>query len=346
MQGRREGDEKSLILMDQDFDNSFAMITDLIRGHQRYTILLSAITSGILQTLIQNGPMRVENLVSELECDKSKIDLWIQAIVDIGILKKDGDFVEISRGMTKFLNPKSAIYQGDSIISKQESPWYSKGNFLMSNAQLGEKTRREMTPEFLKVVGQHAMRGEIQEITKILSTMTEFTSARKLLDIGGGHGLYSISLCQQNIDLNSVILDQPHIIEATKENVTKFRMEKQIEVISGDMNKEIPGTGYDLMLASHILYHKETLEPHIRRFVSGLRNGGLFISNHKFSTDWKLPENDVLTALEHEMIRDFHQMIPESDFIEILKAQGLDLMVTRRVQSTTGLSTLHIARKM
>jgi predicted O-methyltransferase YrrM len=345
MDKKRAGGITPPLLMNQVFDDSFRQVSDLVTGYKRYCILLWALESGILDVLDSEGPIEAEAQIARAGYRPDIALRWIDALIEIGILEKMEGLIQVNPVFSPYLVSGSPQYQGDSIRSVHEGFWSNGIDILKNGPDTSGKPEGGMTPEFLMVVFQHSMRGELQEITRILSSLAEFRSARRLLDIGGGHGMYSVSFCQQNPALSTVILDRPHITPFTLEMVDRYGLSDRIEVISGDMNVGLPGSGYDLIYTSHILYRQDGLSDLINRIVRVLNDGGLFISNHKFEEDWKNPENDAPAALENENIRSFHRMIPEAEFRYILRDAGLSRIESWKVPATTGFSTLHITLK-
>lgn len=345
MKMKKSGEPVPPSLLNQVFDASYQKISDLVNGQKRYCLLLSVLESGIPDILYHHGPMEPEILLARLGYESELARLWIDALVEIGIIEKTSGQVQICQGLSPYLVSESPLYQGDSISSAKMSPWCIGTGYLKNEPDTSRRTEGKMTPEFLRIVAQHSLKGELQEITRILLSMKEFRSASTLLDIGGGHGMYSISFCQQNPNLSVVILDLPHIVQSTREIVERYGMEDRVEVISGDMHTDLPGSGYDLIYVSHILYRKDDLSVLLHRIIQVLNKGGLLISNHKFHDDWINSDLDAVTTLDHEMIKSHHRMIPEPEFLNILKSEGLTLIESRKVPATTGFSTLHIALK-
>ncbi len=345
MSEKRSGEIIPPLIMDQVFGDSYQQVSKIITGYQRYRLLLWALESGIMDILDRDGPMETEALIVREGYRSDIAGLWIDALIDIGILEKVEGLIRNNPLLSPYLVSESPLYQGESIRSVQEGFWGMGIDILTNGPETPGKPEGRMTPEFLRVVSQHSMRGEIQEITRILSSFGEFASARRLLDIGGGHGMYAISFCQQNPNLSAVILDRTHITPFTRDMVARYGLSDRIEVISGDMDLDLPYSGYDLVYASHMMYREKDLPYLISRIVRVLNEGGLFISNHKFKEDWKSPENDAPSALENEIIRSFHRMIPEAEFLNILKSAGLSRIESRKVPVNTGFSTLHTALK-
>ncbi|HWQ66466.1 MAG TPA: methyltransferase domain-containing protein [Methanospirillum sp.] len=346
MSEKRTGEIIPPLIMDQIFGDSYHQVSNLITGYKRYRILLWVLDSGVVDILERDGPMETEALIIRFGYRSALATLWIDALIDIGILERFEGLIRNNPALSPYLFSGSPLYQGDSIRSVQEGFWGMGIEILTTEPGLPGKAERKMTPEFLRVVSQHSMRGEIQEISRILSSLGEFKSARRLLDIGGGHGMYAISFCQQNPNLSAVILDQPHITPFTRDMVDRYGLSDRIEVISGDMDLDLPYPGYDLVYASHMMYRQEDLPDLISRIVRVLNEGGLFISNHKFKADWVNPMNDPPAALENEIIRSFHRMVPETEFLGILNSAGLSVVESRKVPANTGFSTLHTALKL
>ncbi|MFH0967997.1 MAG: class I SAM-dependent methyltransferase [Methanobacteriota archaeon] len=345
MSEKRVGGIIPPLIMDQVFGDSYQQVSNLITGYKRYRLLLWALDSGIVDILDRDGPMETEALIARKEYRTDITRLWIDALIDISILERAEGLIRNNPFLSPYLISDSPLYQGDSIRSVQGGFWGMGIDILTNRPDTPGKPEGKMTPEFLRVVSQHSMRGEIQEITQILSSLEKFRSAKRLLDIGGGHGMYAISLCQQNPNLSAVILDRPHISLFTRNMVEHYGLSDRIEVISGDMDLDLPYSGYDIVYASHVMYRQEDLTDLISRIVRVLNEGGLFISNHKFKEDWKSPENDAPAALENEIIRSFHRMTSEYEFLNLLKSAGLSRIEVRKVSANTGFSTLHTALK-
>ena len=78
--------------------------------------------------------------------------------------------------------------------------------------------------------------------------------ATRLLDVGGGHGAYSLALCQAHPALNATIFDSPQALVTGRRAVQQASMEPQVTLMAGDfMRDELPG-GFDLALVFNVLH--------------------------------------------------------------------------------------------
>lgn len=322
----------------------FHLIDNVIEGYRRYRILLWALESGLADILYADGPQDPAFLIEKLGYQSVLGEFWVRALIETGILEKVDRKVRLCPEIAPYLVTKSPFYQGDSIRSCSEGIW-GESVQLFKNQDVPQKPAGNMSSGFLKVVCQHSMRGEIQEITHFLGQIQEFQSSTTLLDIGGGHGMYSISLCQKNPGLSAVILDRADITPFTQEMIEKYQMNDCISVVTGDMNISLPGSLYDIVFASHVLYRTEDLLIMLNRIAEKIKPGGLVISNHKFEDDWIIPTDDSLKALNTSFIKKHHKMVTQTEFNRLLELSGFSVKNIYQINVCTGFSTLTIASK-
>ena len=76
----------------------------------------------------------------------------------------------------------------------------------------------------------------------------------KILDIGGGSGIYSAVLLNNDLNLRATVYEKSPVDKVAQYSINEFRLNERMDVISGDMFKDgLPG-GYDVHLISHVLH--------------------------------------------------------------------------------------------
>lgn len=101
-------------------------------------------------------------------------------------------------------------------------------------------------------------------------------SARKLLDVGGGHGLYSIGFCESNPALHSTVFDSPRALVSAQENIAKKGLNERISTQVGNFMAEPLPSGYDAVFLFNII-HGLSVEQNaelVRKAADALRPGG------------------------------------------------------------------------
>ena len=80
-------------------------------------------------------------------------------------------------------------------------------------------------------------------------------TAQKILDVGGGHGMYSIMFCRRYPSLSATVFDKPEPLETAKENVAAEKMNDRITLHSGDFWVDDLGSGYDGALLFNLIHN-------------------------------------------------------------------------------------------
>jgi cyclopropane fatty-acyl-phospholipid synthase-like methyltransferase len=100
----------------------------------------------------------------------------------------------------------------------------------------------------------------------------------RLLDIGGGHGLYSVKFCKKYPQLSATIIDAPAALDIARENIAKEMMLSRIAIQPGNYLTDSFGDGgYDVALLFNVI-HSHTPQENIEllnKISQALGNKGL-----------------------------------------------------------------------
>ncbi len=98
----------------------------------------------------------------------------------------------------------------------------------------------------------------------------------KVLDIAAGHGLFGITIAQQNDQANVWAVDWPGVLAVARENATKVGVIGRFNIIEGSAFDVDLGDGYDVALITNFLHHfdPETNEELLRRIRRAVKPGG------------------------------------------------------------------------
>ncbi len=113
----------------------------------------------------------------------------------------------------------------------------------------------------------------------IASNVKLSPTARRLLDMGGGHGLYSVEFCRKNPGLSATIFDVPGALEVARETIAGEKMDDRIKVQPGDFRADDMGHEYDVALLFNVP-HGYTPEENLQlleKIASLLNPGGIIV---------------------------------------------------------------------
>jgi predicted O-methyltransferase YrrM len=123
--------------------------------------------------------------------------------------------------------------------------------------------------------GMRALAGtNASEVVKLTPVPS---GARKMLDIGGSHGYYSVALCREHAGLSSTILDLPQAIEHAAPILARENMGDRVVHRAGDvLSEDLGDSQYDLILVSGLVHHFDdaTNIELGRKCARALRRGG------------------------------------------------------------------------
>ena len=189
------------------------------------------------------------------------------------------------------------------------------------NAQVEENPP---SPELFTMAMQNlAARGEAQALVDAF----DLSACENLLDIGGGSGAYTISLCRRYPALTALIVDLPEVSVITRKIVVEYELDERIGVLAQDWNQiDIEGE-FDAVLLSDVLYFAEQecrkiIETARKALVPGGKLGirGYFLDdsdNRLFPAlfDINLLVNNKDHSTPH--IRDLAEWLQRAGFLQI-----------------------------
>ena len=78
--------------------------------------------------------------------------------------------------------------------------------------------------------------------------------SNRLLDVGGGHGLFAIELCRRHPDLSATVFDHPAALEVARTEIEAAGLDDRVAVAGGDYWTDDLGSGYDVALVFNVIH--------------------------------------------------------------------------------------------
>lgn len=108
--------------------------------------------------------------------------------------------------------------------------------------------------------------------------------ARRLLDVGGAHGLHSVAFCRRYPALTSVVFDFPDSLHATAAVLAEQDLSDRITLRPGDAVADELGTGFDAVLLLSVLHNQDATQTRtlLHKAFRALEPGGLLVIHEHF----------------------------------------------------------------
>jgi SAM-dependent methyltransferase len=308
--------------------------------------LSSALEVGIFQNLMQ--PKCSSEVAKELGLHAGITEKLCKALASRGYLSREGDNYALSDQARTFLTESSPFYQGNLIKLMQRTRaqrWGSLARALKEGPIAAPSGTQVFDEFFALAMAEGAVGGSLQRTVRALKRMPQFHEARRGLDLGGSHGLYSLAFASLNPDLEVVIFDLAKVIDGAAKRVVSDS--ERIITMAGDFNRDDLGKDYDFVFASDVLYrNEESLCPLLARIRKSLKPEGLLISKHYHIDDLVRDSSAVLFDLMFSLSGTGGVVYSSADFCRLLESAGFSIVQVDDIGSPASPSKIITARKL
>jgi predicted O-methyltransferase YrrM len=264
-------------------------LMEMLYAYQPSAILLGSNELGIYDALAE-GPLTASEVASRVGAAERSTELLLNACVAQGLVEKAAGRYTNSPAADEFLVKGKPGYIGRVVTKEQEfyGPW----------GQLAQAVRKDQTQMLPMTERLRRDTGRARNFLFALHDLglmngsalpdcVDLEGRRKLLDVGGGVGTYSILLAQKNPELRAVILDLPAVREWAEEAVASYGLGDRISFQGGDFRAPSLGENYDVVLLANILHDNAEKDGRalLRKSHDALVEGGLVIVNEFYLED-------------------------------------------------------------
>ncbi len=203
----------------------------------------------------------------------------------MGLVEKRGDSYRNTELASNCLVRGRPQYQGD-MIAHSAAVWDFWQN-LPDAVRTGVE-RPEFTPErhrsFILAMHNTAMAGRVQ----LFLEHVDLTGRRKMFDVGGGPGTYSIMACKKYPELEATVFDIPETIAITKERIAAEGMQAKVRVKEGSWDNDGFDRDNDVVLLSDVMHGPSSNTPmKLRKAFDSMTPGGLLVVQEFLLNDEK-----------------------------------------------------------
>ncbi len=308
-------------------------LESIMDGYKAYQILKAMLELELFDYLEQAGTSSPDEISIATKINLEYMPSLLQTLSEMDLLVKDGNKYYNSDLAAQVLVKNSPNYQGDIIKMLGNGGKWERVEEKLTRT--GSKNKKGYDSSgigwgTLTSLSQRCLQGELQQVSQAIVSLDMFGQAKSILDIGGGHGLYTISLCQVNPGMNGLIFDQPHVVDLTRKFIKKYNMEERISVQAGDISQETPVGMYDIVITSHVLYKfSRELSVMLQKISQCLKPGGLLASNHWFNqtpNSHSHPLQSPIQDLDEVLNSPGHNICPLDEYALHLQEAGFSIL--------------------
>ena len=275
-------------------------IFETFRGSYATELLSAAVAHFNLFGRLSQQPMTPAELGSALGLAERPTNVLLTALRAFDLLSADGQgrlyLTELAR---EHLLPGAAFDVGDYVGLAANSPGVLEMvERLRSNKPAShgagvafiyrEGTKSAMENEAAARHFTLALAGRAKNVASLLAERVPLPDgAKRLVDVGGGTGIYSIAFLQKYPHLRAIVMDRPEVLKVAQEMAAAYGVADRLTAQPADMFRDaLPGDA-DVVLLSNILHDWDVPECRtlIGRCAAALRPGGQLLIHDVFLND-------------------------------------------------------------
>lgn len=253
-------------------------LMDTLVGLLLAKTIIAATTIGIFDAL-ETEPLTATEIAERCGTEAKATEKLVRALFACKYLKFEGDRFKLARVSRRWL-PRKAFRSLHSAILHR--------SLDLRFMNFEEYVRHGKPQEFHSVLSQEEWRiyhqGQADHaglmIEEVIETIPLPAQATDLLDLGGGHGLYSVAFCRRYPNLRARVMDLATTIGELEAKRASDRAYNRVQFQVGDIRTvSLPPDSTDVILLANVLHHFDCLTncSLLQRVGMALRSGGIVI---------------------------------------------------------------------
>ncbi|RXJ57648.1 class I SAM-dependent methyltransferase [Candidatus Marinarcus aquaticus] len=320
----------------------------LLEG-QKTEVLGVALNLKIFKSLEEENHT-FNSLAVKLELNPHNTKVLLDALVLLDLLYKQGEFYKNEALTKEFFIEETKGYCGDVFLHRKEMLNHGK-KMLDTLVKEGCGALKDSKhPKKWAGAAKRFLRQEQENlISKVaLDTVTrlkEFSSAKKMLDLGCSSGIVGLEIIKSHLSLQGVLYDYKEVTDVVDEHIKEYGLQNRVTTLSGDIQNDDIGSGYDLIWCSNIFYFFKDKKEVIEKIYKALNTNGVLVSVHVEIDETDKTNLDeyfyflFLNMQERGVLKPFElsDIFEETGFRSINSYTSVEMPMTK--------SQIHIAKK-
>lgn len=228
-----------------------APIIDLLGGFRAAKFLMAATELGVFEALADT-PATLDTLAARTGLPSRAARICADAMVAVGLLDRDGDTYRNSTTAAAFLAGAGDV-DLRPFIRFSDRASYPAWTGLTDALRHGPANRiTALTPAEQKIFSEGVE--ALNAAPAAALAQTDFTGSKRLLDIGGGTGSWSIAIARAHPHLTATVFELPQVAAIARQRIAEHGLSDRIDVAEGEVLTTNLPTGHDNCLLANVIH--------------------------------------------------------------------------------------------
>jgi predicted O-methyltransferase YrrM len=257
-----------------------APIFEIFRGNYAMELLTAAVAHFGVFDRLAAGPLTADELRAATGLGQRQFSVLLTGLKALQLLEERNGRIQTTPLAREHLAPGQPLDVSDYIRMGAQSPGVlALVEHMRTSKRAGAAQDDDRAVFIFKdgldsameddVSARHftlMLAGRAKNIAPVLAQKVDLSNAIRLLDIGGGTGLYSIAFLQRYPQLRAIIFDRPAVLKVAAEFAQQYGVADRLKCHAGDMFADPLPNDCDVHLLSNVLHDWDI--PECRRLVA------------------------------------------------------------------------------
>jgi len=228
-------------------------IMQLASGFMAAKHLFAASELGLFEALAES-PTTIEGLAARTGLTRRAARISADAMVALGLLERQGESYRNAELATAFLSGRGP---GDlrPFLKFWDKISYSSWDHLANALAKGPSQEIFEINHELQEIASAGIEAILAGPAHALPDTFDFSRIKRLLDVGGGTGSWSIAVVQANTHLKATVFELPAVVDIARKRIAAAGLASRIDVVAGDVMSGAIPLGYDAFLLANLIHY-------------------------------------------------------------------------------------------
>lgn len=210
--------------------------------------------------LLDREPLTAEEVATALGLSARATEALLGVLTALGLLVQRGGRFHLEAVTRHYLLPTSPYYWGgmlrfirDTAVTRTTLKEVLVRDRPRDGSMSGMWEKHEMDPAQARGFTE-AMHARSLHLGVAVAQRVGLGGARRVLDVAGGSGCFSIALARQHAGLRCTVLELEAVAAVARETIARFGVADRVEVVVADMFGGAWPTGHDVVFFSNIFH--------------------------------------------------------------------------------------------